>query len=218
MPQFARPPPVKQLRTDKVTPKDLSAAYKLFHNRYQCTTSQMNYYSKEYLSTFGMVTTGDKAADDAMAHSTVNVWLTPAAMAIFLNEGSVFGLVDRKSSIEIYGLLMEHLRDWQQHLRLELNPKDVPWEDLRQFEALAKEMFPIASGFVQNLEQPFSHFVNRSGGIMRGLKREAPPPVTSVPGTSEITERGFQPILDTMMQEVKTPSPEPSKKSKPWLR
>lgn len=217
MPRFANPPPVKTPVTNQVDPSKLSAAYRLFHDRYECITEQMNLYSKEYLSVFGMVTTGDKKQDEAMAKYPVRVWLAPASMAQFLDQGSSFSLVKREETATIYGLIIEHLTDWKRHLQFELNPYDVPWDDLRMFEALAKEMYPTARGYIKNLSAPFDMFSKMGGGVMRGLSRSKAPEKKDA---DKATPEAHTPILETMRQEIQANqnTPAASRKTKPWLQ
>lgn len=211
----ANPPPVIHPVTNPVDPKQFSAAYKLFHNRYQALTAQMNLYSKGYLEVFGTVSSGDKELDAAMAKSEVRVWLTPSAMAMFLDEGMGFRLIDPKDSVDIYNTINEHLTDWKRHTQLEVNPLNVPWDDLRKFENLAKEMFPIARGYMRNLPTPFDGIFNRTG-VMRGLSRKRPDEDSS---NKPVEKEAHSPILETMRQEMQqNTSASPAKKVKPWLQ
>jgi hypothetical protein len=223
MPRHANPPPVFHPQPVAVDPAQHSAAYKLFHHRYHCITAQMNLYSKAYLEISGMVSTGDKNADRAMAHAPAQCWLTPAAMAEFLEQGATFAIKEPKETVEIYENINQHLQDWKNHVQKELNTSDVPWEDLRKFEALAVEVFKIARGFMAR-SHPMQSFFNRvGGGVMRGLSREAPkldhnnqPIIT--PRGEIAAPAAHTPVVDAMRKEMQQLDTGLVKKpNKPWL-
>jgi hypothetical protein len=214
MPRFANPLPIITPVHRQVDPAHRSAAYKLFHNRYHCITAQANLYSKEYLKISGTLTTGDKACDAAMATSSVQIWLTPAAMAVFLNDGATFALIDPTQSVEIYETINEHLQDWKRHLTLELNTTNVPFQDLRWFEALAVEIFQIARGYMGRTRQPTLGLFPQ-GAVMRGLSKTTPAQRAEALEASRPKEHSL--VVESLRKEQQAATVDPATRSKPWL-
>lgn len=125
-----------------------SPAYKIFHYNFEVTIPAMYLYSPEYLKTFGLTSSGDKTIDEGQALAPTRAYLTIAAMAEYHDEGATIGLINPKDSVRIYTYIKQHLMDWRDVFRRDFNRRDVPSEDLRKLENLAKEIYKSARHFM----------------------------------------------------------------------
>jgi hypothetical protein len=170
----ARPAAVVIPAAPTVSVDKQTAAYKLFHHRFDCIIAQMHLYSTPYLQISGMVTTGDRDADRAMATAPVRTWMTPAAMAQFLSDAAPFRLVKPSDAAPIYQMLTEHLNDWKQYVSTTMNPVDVPTDDLIKFDALAGEIYNTARGFLGQAKPVSGFFLKmQRNQTRRGIRRIA---------------------------------------------
>lgn len=124
-----------------------TVAFQLFHSHWNCLIPEMYLYDQKYLEQVGTVSSGDRAIDRQMAHNRREVRLTPAAMAIYFDEGAPIKMVNPIDAIPIYRLILEHLETWKHIINTEVNIGNPPIEDLKKFDNLAAALFPLANQF-----------------------------------------------------------------------
>lgn len=148
---------VESVVVDRLLPtnkaKDHTAAYKIFHYQFLCRIAQMHLYSAEYLQQAGMLTTGNSAMDRATATEMVDVRLTIAGMAEYLNEGATIAIMMPEDTAKIYRLVKAHLDDWLEEVQRNPHKTSSPTEDLRKLDALAAYVYPHAKIYLN--EKPF---------------------------------------------------------------
>lgn len=182
-----------------------SAAYKLFHYPFDCTIPAFYLYSKEYVQTFGIASSGVSQIDESQSRAPQRVRLTPAAMAMYFDEGAPIGLINPRDSVRIYQYLREHLIDWQNSLNRDVNRRDSPVDDLRMLENFAAEIYKVARCFMAEMPEDSSLFNKlRNMGSRRAVRR-----------------RGVEPEVKTNMPEEHNPivdslATEQNKRNKRW--
>lgn len=127
-----------------------TAAFKIFHYYYKCYVPQHALYNKDYLTTFGIPTTGNREIDRQLATATTLAQYTIAEMAELLGRGINITLEEPVKSVEIYLTLREHLKDWERTVQTAFGDSDPPMDDLRLLDNLAGEVYKIARGYLQN--------------------------------------------------------------------
>lgn len=205
VPTYAKPLPVITPVLGKpIDPANRTAAHRLFNDRYRVMMSQMDLYSEKYLREGGMVTTGDKEVDRAMAYQKVQCYQTAAGMAELLDQGCSFHLVDPNDSVKIYRDVIDHLTDWKHYVTREINPINVPKEDLAKFDHLASEIYYIARGFMAMERQPEGFFTKLEAmERRRGIAKNRPEVDSSgVPIQSSSVAERHTPIADSIRQMV----------------
>lgn len=122
-----------------------TAAFRLFHFRYEMMIPQMFFYGREYLRKHGYHVTGDYLTDQERLMEPMRVRQTPAALAMFHAEGCLVNIVNPRDSVVIYDDIREHLMDWERQVIQGIHPNDVPpIEDFRKLEAIAIELYRLA--------------------------------------------------------------------------
>lgn len=125
-------------------PKDHSAAYKIYHYRWEVWVPQhfiVNEYNPPEI--YGSPSSGDAKVDRALAESPMKAHLTIAQMAKFFEQGANFRFHEQKKTADAYKIVHQHLTDWNDNLRRSPGLMDAPVEELRMLDNLAKEMYRI---------------------------------------------------------------------------
>lgn len=129
-------------------PKTHTAAFRLFHFRYEMMIPRMFFYHQNYLDKVGYHVTGDSILDQEMLTVPQRVMQTPAALAIFHSQGCPIEIVNPKDSVTIYDDIREHLVDWERKVIQGCHPDDVPpLEELRMLETVAMEFYRLAKHY-----------------------------------------------------------------------
>lgn len=133
-----------------VSPSKKTAAYRLFHHRYQVRIPQTLLYSKIYLDKVGYNISGDARVDHAAPKQLMAVNQTAAGLAILHSQGAPLDFIRPDRIPVMYNDIQEHLNDWLRIAHQGVHPASVPpMEDFRKFEAVAMELHRIAK-----LKQP----------------------------------------------------------------
>lgn len=129
--------------------KKYPAAYRVFHFYYKCYIPQHFLYSQDFIDTFGLPTSEDRAVDRELAYSPVLSRLTISEMALHLDQGAVITLYEPNRSVTIYQTIREHLQDWELKVQSGMTNREPPLEDLRMLDALATELYKVARGYLE---------------------------------------------------------------------
>ncbi len=165
-----------------------TAAYKLWHYTFEWIVAQMHLVDQNVIQQFGVVTTGDKLSDRALAEQPIRVQLSPAAVAEMVEEGIPVRIANPPDAAKIYKIIHQHLKDWEHAARMDMHINRVPRDWLLRFDFLAGEIYPHAKPYLT--ENPFhgrffgalDGLMNRRGGMGR-LRRTSTP--EGQPGSSE---------------------------------
>ena len=157
-------------------PTEHTAAFKIFHYIYICLMPAMYLHSDDELENYGVVTTGDRDHDRAMANELTTVQLTISRIAELTDEGVPITLTRPEDSATIYKILQEHLDDWDRNSRSNINLGIVPVDDLRKLELLKSKVADIAKYYIPVRPTMSSFFekLDAFGGARPKFKREEP--------------------------------------------
>lgn len=127
--------------------KRYTPAWRLFNLRFKCMATNLVEVTSEYLATGNVVMniTGDKQVD-ALSSGRMEIKnLTAAAIAMFMDEGHSIAITNMYDCIQMYNDIQDHLHNHLQASRSAFHKDDLPpIEELRQFEALALEVYKTA--------------------------------------------------------------------------
>jgi len=122
-----------------------TAAWRLFHLRYQVRIPEILMYGPNYLKKIGYNLTGDKRVDAGVSSRMTTQNQTAAGIALLHAQGAPLDFVNRTDIAKVYNDIQEHLNDWYkvayQGIHPDLTP---PLEDFRMFEAVAMELYRAA--------------------------------------------------------------------------
>lgn len=172
-----------------------SAAFKIFNVYYECMVANMHLVSDVEMDVYGSVT-NDAATDRALAYENSVVLLSIVTIANYHNDGVSVTLVDPAKSKEIYETIHQHLMDWQNYLRNNVNIPDVPEADLKVLDNLAADILNTAKGYIKEpMTRPsfFKEPVRRAG---RRMSRPDTTPVEEVQAQS--VHHTHTPIADAI--------------------
>lgn len=166
-----------------------TAAFKVFKYTFLVTMAQVHLQDTNAVERFGYVTSGNPAVDRSVAQSMTQTQLTIAGMAMYLDQGVPFTLVDIRDSVKIYRIIQEHLNDWLSRLSTDVNAVTAPVNDLRKLDALAAEMHRIGGYYMAQEKAPtnrlqsyIEQMVKSRGGVRRNAPKQVadgdqPPPL-----------------------------------------
>lgn len=144
-----------------------TVAQKLFQNQYECQIQELHRVNDQALREYGHHSTGNSEWDRELMKQWVHVYLTPVRMVEMHSIGANIIISDPKKTVEIYKLLIEHLKNWQHLVEYEFNGIDPPIEDLRMMDDFAGAIWPIASNFMENTVPP-TGLLNRLHNLGKG--------------------------------------------------
>lgn len=121
-----------------------SAAYVIWHKRYDCRIPQMFLHNLQADAIIGVPTTGDAQLDRAMAQELRPAGLTIAAMALLRRDGARIMIDDLDAAVEIYDTIRKHQQDWKREIVTSIHRRNAPVDDLRMLDDLAAEVYPFA--------------------------------------------------------------------------
>lgn len=122
--------------------KPYTAAYRLFHFKYEMRIPQIFMYGKDYLEKNGYHISGDGALDRQRLMEPSVMRQTGAGLAMLHDEGAPIDFVNEKDAVEVYEDIQEHLLDWERIAMQGIHPDDAPSiDEFRQFEAVAMALY-----------------------------------------------------------------------------
>lgn len=131
--------------------KKNTAAWRLFHIKYEVSVPQLFMYGKPYLEKHGYHVSGDNTLDNERLMEPTRVRQTVAGMALLHDEGAPVEIINHRDSVDIYDDIQEHLRNWERLANQGIHPDDLPpIEDLRMFESVAMELHQTAKHYEPN--------------------------------------------------------------------
>jgi len=128
--------------------KKNTAAWRLFHIKYQVRVPQLFMYGKPYLEKHGYHVSGDQSLDNERLMEPTVMRQTVAGLALLHEEGAPLDIVNWRDSVSIYEDIQEHLRDWEAQARGGMHPGEIPpIEDFRMLEAIASALHQHAKHY-----------------------------------------------------------------------
>ncbi len=122
--------------------KPKTAAYRLFHFKYEMRIPQIFMYGMDYLEKNGYHVSGDVALDRQRLMEPSVMRQTAAGLAMLHDEGAPIDFVNERDAVDVYEDIQEHLHDWERVAVQGIHPDDAPSiEEFRQLEAVASALY-----------------------------------------------------------------------------
>lgn len=125
-----------------------TAAYRLFHWKYQVRIPRSLMESSEYIAAVGYHVTGDAMVDAMQTTSVLTMNQTAAGLAILHSQGAPiddFTFLTPNDAALVYTDIQEHLQDWKHVTYQGVHPDACPpIEDFRMFEDVAMALYRTA--------------------------------------------------------------------------
>jgi len=153
-----------------VPPEKRTAAWRLFHLRYQVRIPESFLQSPEYTRTVGYNISGDRRIDSYAPHRLATVNQTGAGIAVLHGQGVPLeeAFVVPSQIPQLYNDIQEHLNDWHHVAFQGVHPDAAPpLEDFRMFEAVAFTLYPAAKR-MQPIEVEVDSIRNQIMALTRG--------------------------------------------------
>lgn len=150
-----------------------SVAYQLFHTPWLCEIPEIYCRSRVIVEQLGTLTSGIPELDNDLLRGSRCRYLTIAGMITLHEEGSPIHLTNPIDSVEIYRILMEHMKNWEYIINTLLYADAPPAEDFIIMDEFAAKVHPIATYYTGG-KKPETGFVNslktiqgKHGSLMR---------------------------------------------------
>lgn len=131
--------------------KEKTAAYRLFHFKYEMRIPQIFLYGKDYLEKNGYHVSGDSRLDQLRLMEPSVMRQTAAGLAMLHDEGAPIDFVNHRDTVLVYGDIQEHLLDWERIANQGIHPDDAPpLEEFRQLEAIAAALYETSKFYEPN--------------------------------------------------------------------
>lgn len=118
-----------------------TAAWRIWNLRFHVQIPTLAQYSAEYLRKNFVNISGDRKLDKLRLNQLVDVKQTCAGLAMIVNEGYTFSILNRWDCVQMYADIQEHFRNWLDMTYGGYPPEAFPpIDDLRLLETLALEM------------------------------------------------------------------------------
>lgn len=119
-----------------------TAAYRLWHRKYQVRIPRSLMYGPEYVNKVGIHVTGDYNVDSAGVNELMTMWQTGAGLALLYRDGadieSPNTFVHKADKVPLYEDIQRHLLDWRTFAYSGIHPDSAPpISDFRMLEAVA---------------------------------------------------------------------------------
>lgn len=132
------------------TPQDKhTPAFKATRYTYEVYIPQFFLMKEPEGSPFGTPTSGNSEVDRNLAQSRTLARLTIIDMARYLAQGARITLEDQTKSVEIYKIVTDLLEEWRALSSSPVYTAEVPVEELRWLDGLAREVFMIARHYMK---------------------------------------------------------------------
>ena len=120
-----------------------TASY-LFDYLFKCRIPNLQTMSVEYISFFGMPTTGDQGIDKELADQWITTMIPISKMVDFHNQGISIKVVRYEDVKVIYNYISLHLQAWRKQIEHGINLGDAPIDDLIALDAFANTVYDHA--------------------------------------------------------------------------
>lgn len=158
----------------------MTVAQRLFHERFYCTVPEIFYQTEESMKFYGSIHYNDPAITQGAMHRERRLYIPPAGMVMYLEQGAPLQLENIEDSVTIYNLIIQHLKDWKQLLEGLVGEKP-PIDDLRLFDEFAEILYPLVR-YVAPYNEAGSYFRHTLNNVGRAdearfgapLSRQAP--------------------------------------------
>lgn len=194
----------------KQSAEEPTVAWRLFHERFLVSIPEMFLYSEKYIQETGLVSSGDRAVDRQMMLNRREMYLTPAAIAMYHDEGAPVRLLNPRDAMVMYKLIVEHLENWKWVIETQFNYGEAPIDDLKVFDKLAIQLFPLANQFEEFRPRPKGIFeqlsrIRRSPIGLTAPEKPADQPATAMTAIETGVHKpvpGHTPIADAIARQA----------------
>ncbi len=124
----------------------------IFHQTYLYAIPAYQRYSKEYNSTVGHLSSGDKNLDRNLMNEYVNIGGTIADILKLFEKGVDIRFQTPTDLVTIYEVLVCHLNNWLTYIDRDPNIKDAPLESLGLMAEFAESIRSTVIGYKPKVE------------------------------------------------------------------
>jgi hypothetical protein len=178
-----------------------SAAYKIFHYKYNFSIPGIHFYTQEYLDFVGLTSTGDKAMDKEIMNNHIPTRGTIMEIAQHFSDDHPVKLENTRDAVTMYETVRDHLSEWRQALGQESNVSDAPVEQLRILDEFATSIFEIARRFKPEVirRNSISTRLQSIGSNNGQVLRKGLPPVVDKNAPIKVKPLAVHhPVIDTI--------------------
>lgn len=119
--------------------------------------------SREYISKFGVHTTGDKKSDQLLSSNFTQVKISVARILEYYDDGIEIQIPSRDDMIKIYKDIELYIAEWREHIKYDINLAVSKNKDfLLSLDKLSKDLYNKAkpNEIIDNL------FINKKIGLL----------------------------------------------------
>ncbi len=159
----------------------------IFNRKYLISVPELFCTGTNVIRETGVLTTGDKRVDAALEGAPRRRYCSIAGMVAFYEEGAPISLMNPEKSVEIYDLIMQHIRNWRWIIETFPDCDPPPAEDFIVMDEFAKAIHPLALAFggehtndtafhrkMRTIRGRFGAFVDKHKYTKRGNVRYLP--------------------------------------------
>lgn len=128
----------------KIDPNEDSRFY-IFDYVIECRFPHLATLSPDYISHFGMPTTGDQNIDRALSEEWIHSFQPIVKMVEFHKDGIPVRIIHRADVKFIYEAVTNHLTRWKERVERGINLGKVPYNDLVELDEFASTVYPEAA-------------------------------------------------------------------------
>lgn len=118
-----------------------SPNYIIFNKLYIVRVRNIDTLDKDYIQQRGLPYTGDRAVDNEFANQLIDKYVTIAQMAEWYSQGISLRFTNARDMEEIYAVIYQHIKIYQENTNKSINITRVPIEDLKMLSDFASELY-----------------------------------------------------------------------------
>jgi len=115
--------------------------------RYKCRIPVFHSRTVEDVRRNGVIVTGDKKLDQDLKDDWLSRYMTINDMIEFFKRDVPVRVINVKDTKDIYDTIQTHLMQWLENIRVGMNVRDAPIDDLLNMDRFAALVYPYAKHF-----------------------------------------------------------------------
>lgn len=133
--------------TSQLNDAPISVVRAIFNRKYLISVPEIFCTGVNVIRETGVLTSGDRRVDAALEGAPRRRYCTIAGMIAFFEEGAPVSLLHPEKSVEIYALIIQHIRNWRWIVETFVDCDPPPAEDFILMDEFAKALHPLALAY-----------------------------------------------------------------------